>query len=217
MHLYNSEKYPNLLADIPITARDFAMQIKDYKLEFLPDHSEIVEWKMKLPMFVDSFYSLVLSEIRIPSQQEFIEYYLAGLDYSSYPNISFTPEIISGINARGFRAYPSLVRDVVFNKYVEQHLTDFNVKYNIKLDVEEGIDMLLEDSNGHCWGVCLFTDTKRGYLGRTKKEHRHILFENVNYVEMPVAFKGSLKWGDFFLYEKKELNELKNILAHEQE
>ena len=53
--------------------------------------------------------------------------------------------------------------------------------------------------------VNLYTKTKRAFIGRTKKENRHYLYENIIYIELPVEFNGSVKIGDFFLYGNREI------------
>lgn len=45
------------------------------------------------------------------------------------------------------------------------------------------------------------------------KEHRQTLFDNVQYVDKYMEFKGSVEAGDFFLYGEKEYNELYNTLS----
>ena len=63
------------------------------------------------------------------------------------------------------------------------------------------------------FAINLFTKTKRAFQGRSKKVNRHTKFDNVEYVELPVEFKGSYECGVFFLYRKKEYKELLNILT----
>ena len=66
--------------------------------------------------------------------------------------------------------------------------------------------MIITKKNNY--GICFFTKTRRAFDGRKVKEHRHTLFDNVKFVEMPMEFRGSVKAGAFFLYGDKEYNEL---------
>lgn len=211
MHIFDISHFPNLLPQIQLSSDAIRQTVATYKLEFSPEKNKEVEWGMKLPMFVESFYHHIVSKQSIPSQEESYYYYIE-FNKSFFEELN-RPDLESGIKARYYRTYPSLVRDVYFNKYIEERIgTKCNVVYNTQLDVEEGIDLMIITSRNN-YGVCFFTKTKRGYVGRGAKVNRHILFENVKYIEMPMEFKGSVKAGDFFLYGEKEFNELYNTLS----
>jgi hypothetical protein len=124
---------------------------------------------------------------------------------------NFESEILVGLKARIFRTYPSLVRDLHFSLFVKENVEDAQILYNRKLDVEEGIDLLIK-RDGIFYGINLYTDTPRAHIGRKKKANRHIQFENVEYIELPVEFNGSFKCGQFFLYGEKELTQIKKII-----
>lgn len=211
MHIYNQTDYPNLLLNISISSDEIKCLVSTYRLTFLPDRNKEVEWGIKLPMFVDAFYDYVVVYQTIPAQEEFFEYYL---DYNKdYFNNLNRPDLEIGIKARAYRTYPSLVRDIYFNKYIQEKLgTRCQIIYNTKLDIEEGIDLMIITSKG-IYGVCFYTNTKRAFAGRKAKENRHILFNNVKYIEMPLEFQGSVRAGDFFLYGEKEYIELYNTLS----
>ena len=211
MHIYEPQEYPNLLPEISLPSNEIKDAVSAYKLTFLRERNQEVEWGIKLPMFVDAFYSYLVSNQAIPDQKVFFDYYLQyNKDY--FENLN-RPDLESGIMARAFRTYPSLVRDIYFNKYIEERLgTKCQIIYNTQLDIEEGIDLMIITSKNN-YGVCFFTNTRRAYTGRHAKENRHTLFDNVKYVEMPMEFQGSVKAGDFFLYGEKEFNELYNTLS----
>ena len=70
-----------------------------------------------------------------------------------------------GIRARAFRTYPSLVRDVYFNKYIEERLgMKCRIIYNTRLDIEEGIDLMIVSQKNN-YGISFFTDTNRAFTG----------------------------------------------------
>lgn len=213
MHTYNISNYSNLLPLIHLSSDEIKSIISNYKLTFYQERNKEVEWGIKLPMFVDAFYDYILKKESIPNQDLFFKYYL---DFNqNYFNNLNRPDLESGIRARAYRTYPSLIRDVFFNKYIEERIgTKCEVIYNTQLDVEEGIDLMIVTRRNN-YGVCFFTKTKRAYQGRTAKTYRHTLFDNVKYVEMPMEFNGSVKVGDFFLYGEKEFNELYKTLSNQ--
>lgn len=211
MHIFEISYFPNLLPHIHLTSDDIREAITDYKLTFYKERNQEVEWRIKLPMFVDAFYDFILKRHSVPDQETSFRYYLE-LNKSFFDNLK-RPDLESGIRARAFRTYPSLVRDVYFNKYIDERIgTKCTVLYNTKLDIEEGIDLMIV-TNRNNYGVCFFTKTNRAYKGRIAKTTRHTLFDNVKYVEMPMEFKGSVEAGDFFLYGEKEFHELYNTLS----
>lgn len=212
MHLYEPQKYPNLLPLIALSSNEIRQMVSSYTLEFPQERNREVEWGIKLPMFVDAFYKYVVVKQKIPTQKEFFDYYLFyNKDYFQKLN---RPDLEPGILARAFRTYPSLVRDVYFNKFIEEKLgTRCQIIYNTRLDIEEGIDLMIITSRNN-YGICFFTKTRRAYDGRKAKEHRHTLFDNVKFIEMPMEFQGSVKAGAFFLYGEKEYKELYNTLSN---
>ncbi len=211
MHTFNSSNYPNLLPNISLTSAEIKEAVTNYSLTFSQERNKEVEWGIKLPMFVDAFYDYIVTKEEIPTQEAFFEYYLE-FNKPFFDNLN-RPDLESGIRARAYRTYPSLVRDVYFNKYIEERLgSQCQIIYNTQLDIEEGIDLMII-TRGNNYGICFFTQTRRAYQGRAAKTHRHTLFDNVKYVEMPVAFQGSVKAGDFFLYGEKEYNELYALLS----
>lgn len=206
MHLFDSDKYTNLLYYISLSSNEIREAISLYRLEFPQERNQVVEWKMKLPAFVDTFYNTLIVHKKVPSQKEFIQnYFVFNKSFFEQLNRS---DLESGIKARAARTYPSLVRDIYFNQYISEHLgTKCQVIYNTKLDIEEGIDLMIITRKNN-YGICFFTQTQRGFIGRTKKTSRHTKFDNVKYIEMPLDFKGSVKAGEFFLYGEKEFNYL---------
>ena len=200
-----------MLPSISLSSEEIKKMVTNYKLSFSQERNREVEWQIKLPMFVDAFYSYLVEYQRIPDQMEPFEYYLQ-FNKNFFENLN-RPDLLSGIQARAFRTYPSLVRDVYFNKFIYERLgAKCQVIYNTKLDVEEGIDLMIVTAKNN-YGICFFTKTRRAFVGRKVKENCHVLFDNVKFVEMPMEFKGSVKAGDFFLYGEKEYMELYNTLS----
>lgn len=212
MKIYNAQDYPNLLEFVNLTSEQIKEQIITFRLTFIQVRNKFVEWGVQLPMFVNAFYDYVIQYQAIPNQNDFWEHYrIFNAEY--FNHVNFDDETMYGVKARCFRTYPSLVRDIFFNKYVSEQLQGkATVVYSIDLDVREGIDMMIVESNGENKAVNLYVNTQRALIGRQKKESRHISFDNVEYVEFPVDFKGSEKIGDFFMYGKQEYEKLQQYL-----
>ncbi|MCP4649616.1 MAG: TaqI family restriction endonuclease [PVC group bacterium] len=206
MNKFLSEAYPNKLDLIKLTSMEIEDQISNYTLTFIQVRRNDVEWGMKFPMFVISFYSFLIQKGNMPSQDDFWEHYLAE-NSRWFDSAGLTSEQKEGLKARVFRTYPSLVRDIHFCLLLKEGNLFAVVLYNEKLDIENGIDLIVE-KNGRFFAVNLFTDTRRAYMGRTKKHHRHEKLGDLYYIDLPVQFKGSKQCGDFFLYGEREREEL---------
>lgn len=202
--------YPNFLEQLTLNANDVCEIIKDYKLSFSQTRNNNVEWGIKFPMFLTPFYKYVSLNNFILNQPNFWEYYISE-NASYFDDKKFSNEIIDGLKARVFRTYPSLVRDLHFSLFVKENVTDAIVIYNQKLDIEEGVDLLISNQK-RFYAFNMYTNTSRAYVGREKKANRHTPFDNVQYVELPVNFKGSVKCGEFFLYGATEFTQITKIL-----
>ena len=206
MRLLRLSDYKNVLPMISLSSDEIKEIVRNHKLRFINVKNDVVEWNLRLPVFARPFYAYIYRKNNIPTQEEFYEYYVrCNLEY--FKDNNFSDDILEGIKARAFRAMPSLLRDLCFNKYVYENLPCSDVVYDIILDIQEGIDLLIHKKNG-IYAVCLYTNTKRAYEGRKAKENRHKQFDNVKYIEFPVTFTPSHSVGDYFLYGEEEYNNL---------
>lgn len=204
--IFKPSDYKDVLKHISLSSEEMKERIASFRLSFLNIHNETVEWGMKIPMFARPFYVYIFRKNDIPTQEGFFNYYML-FNKDFFSDNSFDDDIIDGIRARAYRAYPSLIRDVIFNKYVKENIVGYSALYSLDLDINEGIDLMLSNQQNN-YAVNLYTATKRAYTGREMKQFRHVPFENVTYVEFPVIFENSHKVGDFFLYGEKEYNDL---------
>jgi len=210
MKILDINSYPNLLDHLNLTSSEVCRIIESYTLSFPQVRNDKAEWRIAFPMFLTPFYKYVYNNNRVLNQNDFYNYYLSE-NKTFFDANKFDAEILEGLKARIYRTYPSLVRDLHFSLFVKENIEEAQIVYNRKLDVEEGIDLLIK-FNDILYAINLYTDTKRAHIGREKKVYRHTPFENVKYVELPVNFKGSLKCGSFFLYGDAELNLIKKII-----
>lgn len=204
------DSYSNFLDYIHLSSHDVCGIIEGYNLSFPQVRNENVEWKILFPIFLMPFYKYVYEKNTVLNQVDFYNYYLYQ-NKKYFDDNNFESSILDGLKARVFRTYPSLVRDLHFSLFVKENIENAHIVYNRKLDVEEGIDLLIKYDEMY-YGINLYTDTSRAHVGRDKKAKRHTHFENVTYVDLPVDFNGSLKCGRFFLYGEKELNQIKKII-----
>lgn len=204
--IYNPSDYKDVLVHIALSSDEIRKRIASFHLSFLRVHNRTVEWGMKLPMFARSFYGFIFTQNDVPTQEQFFDYYLR-FNQEDFSKLNLGKDMMEGLRARAYRTYPSLIRDVCFNKYVQEHISGYTATYSLELDINEGVDLMLSKGEIH-YAVNLYTDTRRAYTGRAKKQYRHTPFENVTYIEFPVVFEDSHKVGEFFLYGEKEYNNL---------
>ena len=206
MAILDIEKYSNHLELFKISSKEIENQIIKFKLTFLKTRNQKAEWGIRFPTFIDSFYKFIFNNKKLPSQDGFYNYYLAN-NKDWFKSNPLTTDVLLGLRARIYRTYPSLIRDLHFSKLLSEKTNNYKIIYNTNLDVKEGIDLLVIINKINV-AVNLYTKTKRAFVGRNKKGNRHILYDNITYVELPVEFNGSVKIGDFFLCGNREIIEL---------
>ena len=206
--IFRPADYPNQLGLLDVSAQHILEQVEGIRLSFLNVHNWKVERGIRFPEFIKAFYNFIYQNHGIPSQEEYFQFYL-NVNRAFFAQNNFGQDIILGLKARVYRTYPSLVRDIYFNKLLEENNHGYEILYNLNLDLERDIDtMLIKD--GKYWAACLYTQTRRANVARKWKENRHIRFDNVEYAEFPVVFTDDRKVGDFFLYGEPELQTLFN-------
>jgi hypothetical protein len=208
--ILKSDDFPNLLDHITISAEEILSQIKHYPLTFDKYKNQKVEWGMKLPMFIDSFYPFVIQNGKVPSQEEL---WIVYKSQKSIQHLFKSDDIERGIKARLLRTYPSLVRDLHFSIFLKEKSKGAKVIYNLTLDTKYGVDILI-DYNSTLYAINLFTPTTRALIGRSKKVSRHEVIENVVNIELPVEFNDQHKWGEFFLYGEKQIIKLRELFKN---
>ena len=112
------------------------------------------------------------------------------------------------------RAYPSLLRDILFGKFLQSK--GVRVIHNEILDSRAEIDLLIVGNNGN-WGVHLFTNTKRANGHRNAKNYRYQLkFDNVREVDLTIDLSKCNKVNNLGLYEDREFEMLKDYVRSKQ-
>ena len=208
--LFRPTDYPNQLGLLSVSAQQVYEQARTIRLSFLNVHNWQVERGIRFPEFIKAFYNYIYRNHRLPTQEEYYQFYL-NVNRDFFSQNFFGQDIYTGLKARVFRTYPSLVRDIYFNKLLEENNRGYEIVYNINLDLVRDIDTMLIN-NGRFWAACLYIQTRRANVARRWKEDRHVRFDNVNYVEFPVSFNDRHKVGDFFLYGANEIQTLFNYI-----
>ena len=206
MKILNPLQYKNMFDYISLSSMEIEEQLINFKLEFYKTRNKVAEWQLKIPPFITAFYTYVWKQNKIPKQHELWHWYVA-LNNEYFIVHDYADEIIKGLQARVYRTYPSLVRDIHFITYIKEHLHDACVVYNTNLDIEDGIDILIIYRE-KLFAVNLFVNTQRSLHGRMLKQSRHAKYENVITIDFPVSFTGSKEIGNFFLYGEKEYEAL---------
>jgi hypothetical protein len=201
----------NTLDDVWLSSKKIEQQVKDYNLSFIQLRVPEIEYGIKVPIFVVPFYSFVLREDRVPTQEEFWKEY-CNKNQDFFQKTKLTEQQNMGLKARAFRAYPSLVRDIHFGATIRDNGYFDDVFYNEVLDVEYGIDLVVFEKQ-KILGLNLFTNTKNANIAREKKQYRPKKQINLICFEVPIDFRGSKTCGDFFLYSDRETLKIKDTIA----
>ena len=187
-----------------LTTKEVEEQIKDYPLKFIPVRDQRVEWKIKLPMYVDTFNLMIKENNRIPSQDEFVERYFQD-NAAKVANVISNSQLKKGLEARLRRTYPSFVRDVHFGALLRERGLD--VSYGRDLDVCGGVDHIIK-YRGQTFHIHCYVSTRRGRMGRRIKNKRHD-FRGIHLnVEMDLGRESAKSVGDFYLYSDKHVDHI---------
>jgi len=199
--------FDNTLDKINLSHKDIEKQICLYSLSFSQTRRNDIEWKMRLPMFVPSFYLFIRNRNIIPSQQEYWQSYVSDNE-NFFSNSKFSLDQMEGLRARIFRTYPSLVRDVHLGMTLKYDNDLDEVFYNETIDIEYGVDLVIKKSE-KLLGLNLFTNTNIAIQARIIKEYRPKKPLSFKCIELPINFKDSKYCGKFFLYSDREIEQIK--------
>ena len=192
---------PNILTMLGFSSSDVEKDLRTYKLQFSSTRRNDMEWGIQTPSFIDTFYQLSVGLQKVPSQEEYWHYYLQ--EYSAWFTAqNFSPEQLEGLQARIYRTYPSLVRDLHFGKLLTETNVFKYVWYNTSLDQHCGIDLVVNYKDQD-YAVNLYTDTARARESRLKKANRHEPL-TIPSIEFPLTMNDTKKVGDYFLYTTQD-------------
>lgn len=212
---FEREKYPNLLDSIEITYEQAINKLKQNRYTQPPRYDKYnhtkeedeIEHYVSVPFFSESFLRFIEHNKTIPTLYEFESQYRE--DNKDFYGTYSTKAYRYAIRNRVHRAYPSLVRDIMFALFLRDKLEDkgIDVIYNEKLDKDEAIDIMLCGKRN--WGIHLFTKTRRAETFRAVKNNRHPDdFYNVNDIDLELNLNSNNKFGNIILYGEDDYNKL---------
>ena len=213
MACFDEKMFPNLLDSFKSTSAEIETQLKNYSLYFFQERDPIAE-NSRFPGFAHTFYEMLKTTGKIPTQEDFWQEYRESNKFC-HQVINLSQPQTTGLKARVFRAYPSLVRDIHFAAYIRDSNAFNLVLYNEILDIEHGIDLVI-GKNNNLYAVSLFTDTAIARSRRNDKKGRHskqAWMESLIPFDLPIELGRSKKAGEFFLYSEPELSMLKCVIS----
>ena len=170
--------------------------------------------KTFVPIVASVFMRFVFDYDRIPTEDElwqaYTETYLDQKHDGYVIKDTFLPKHQSkqllnrnGLQARVLRAYPSLIRDVHFYLMCKESRYLNKVKYSLKTDLYDGIDLFV-DYEGQTFGISCFTQTARSQQFKEKKYRRH----NYNHIQeicVEMDLSKGFRAGNFRLFHHTHL------------
>lgn len=159
-----------------LSPAEIEQQIARYTLHFDTLKDDEIEWRYQPPPFVAAFIAFIQARGRIPTQDEFAEYYvdqnraMLNAEFLQRWTVTERAQKKRALLARLARAYPSFVRDIYFCALLREQ--GLHVEYDPTQDVQEGVDLIVTHA-GRRVQLHLFLASKRAQQGRAKKEQRH--------------------------------------------
>lgn len=199
----------NVLTQLEFTAKDIEKQLAKYEpCEFFP-HKELKLTDGEVPKMAELFCDMIFAYRRVPSQKEFFEYYL---DY--YKDNQFIKSLdekqLEGLKARVYKSYPSFLRDIHFGLFLTENADFKEVVYNINLDIDKGVDILVRDK-GKEYAVRLYTNTPKARRKAYAKSaiHEETLKKYI-VIDLPITLSGncSNKINNYCLYDERYMKRL---------
>ena len=210
------ENYVNLLDQLDLPYDEMVKKLesmeyvsaKKYDRKTCTEEEYQVEEVLRMPFFNVSFLNYVKAFKTFPTQAEFIAQYWED---NKKQLAEFTSdEFKEAINNRVIRAYPSLIRDIMFAYFIKKKFegTTADVVYNDRLDRFDNIDIMI--CGKYNWGIHLFTKTRRANEFRKKKDDRHEdVFSNVREIDLVLDMARDRRtYGNIFLYDDIDFQNL---------
>jgi len=202
-----------LFEGFTMTSQEIEDFVSDQPLDVMKKPNVFfVERKMRLPMFAADFYHFIYSKKKVPTQQEFIDYYKeSNKDYLT--KVITNDDFEQGLYGRLCRTYPSLVRDIHFLRKIEESGRFDKVDYNLEVDLFGKADILVE-KGGKWYGVKLRTKTRRSDAFAAIKEgggrgNVDLGYEPVELaIDLDKAYSLNTQKDSIKLYHESSINEL---------
>lgn len=203
----------SITRDASISIEDLEKQITRIKYEPANGSKDTDAENIKVPPFIQVFYFLFFSYLKIPSENDFWNTYLSWVKADTENNeleIDGTKHKLDGLRNRLNRTYPSLIRDIHFLYLLEASKKFQQVHYSMNRDYYNGLDLRITQNNIDVY-VSLFIDTLRGRYFKQKKTERHD-YSTVHEIEFSVNFDSLTQKGAIYLLNQEHVIQLETIL-----
>ena len=233
----NISDFTNDLEKINFNFLFIEEQIKEFKYnqDKIGIRNGFTENGIKLPSMIESFYNYIFKNQKLPDFKKYMDSYMKensnwfeeykkeykkeykensnwfGEKYKEKELENIIISIENGIKYRLWKSFPSFIRDLHFCLLLKSK-TNLNVTYNKTLDIEYGIDILINHNNLN-FGVKLYTDTKNGNFYRKQKDKRHLSYNNIINIDLSLDLKKCKTCGDIYLYSQNEIELLNAEMA----
>lgn len=180
--------------------------IRDFHLKRTEVVDPQIEWRTKAPPFVESFYGYIKAHGLLPTQNEFVDFYVErnreGLASLDEPRME-------AIKARAARAFPSFIRKMHFRSAVQESGLFEAVDYDPDSDMASGVDAFLSYRD-HRFAVRCVSQTKRPRRRGSRKPPSGSSASDA--IEITLAFnrKRARKVGEFYLCTQEDIDRLRD-------
>lgn len=220
VELFNGRVRQTKEIDLSSSKIEFTIKNYDYSGEGKERDREVEN--LKMPSMALCFYSYVFKKGVIPTEEEFINFYLSHHAFIpvdsnniivSYNGI--TKKVSrSGIEARLLRTYPSIIRDIHFYYLLSESKLFDGVYYSFENDYYNMIDIKVLYKE-KWFNIGLLYDSYNSEQYREKKQKRHSTKEEVLYIKL--SRDKCKRCGKFYLYTEEHVKELYNTIVREEE
>lgn len=208
-----SNKKISVIRDAEISIENLEQQIGQILYTPAKGEKDNTAENAKLPPFIQVFYFLFFSYLKIPCELDFWKTYLTWIGGENDKEIV----VIEGITYKSIdlknrlnRTYPSLIRDLHFLYLLDASQKFEQVDYSMDRDYYNGLDLKITHNKKEVF-ISLFIDTSRSRYFKQIKTQRHD-YSTVHEIEFIVDFKSLTKKGSIYLLNQNHIKLLENLL-----
>lgn len=200
--------------NIGLTVKDLENQISELVYSGEKRNVDQGVENFKFPPFIQIFYFLFFKRLKIPTETEFVNTYFENFgevknDFFHIEGRSFALE---SVKARILRTYPSLIRDIHFIILLEQSRIFDTVRYSLRNDYFDGVDIWLEKDK-IVYALSIFLNSNRSNFYKNQKRFRHD-YSNIREIELRVEKATFRKVGNIFLMGMDQVLEIFNKIEN---
>jgi len=208
-----SNKKISVIRDANISIIDLEEQISQILYAPATGEKSTDAENAKVPPFIQVFYFLFFSYLKIPTENDFWKTYLTwvgGEDENGEVEIEGAKYKSEGLKNRLNRTYPSLIRDLHFLFLLDASQKFEQVDYSMDRDYYNGLDLKVTHNKKEAY-ISLFIDTSRSRYFKQKKTKRHD-YSTVHEIEFIVDFSSLTEVGSIYVLNQSHIKLLENML-----